>query len=68
MDFDTKLDRRYERLYAATANSDVVVVTSGMPRKPGMTREELIGVNAGIVAWRVVEQCPEIFPESDHRR
>lgn len=36
--------------YAATADSDVVVVTSGMPRKPGMTREELIGVNAGIVA------------------
>ena len=35
--------------YAATANSDVVVITSGMPRKPGMTREELIGVNAGIV-------------------
>lgn len=35
--------------YEATANSDVVVVTSGLPRKPGMTREELIGVNAGIV-------------------
>lgn len=35
--------------YAATANSDVVVITSGIPRKPGMTREELIGVNAGIV-------------------
>ena len=35
--------------YAATANSDVIVVTSGLPRKPGMTREELIGVNAGIV-------------------
>ena len=35
--------------YAATANSDVVVITSGLPRKPGMTREELIGVNAGIV-------------------
>lgn len=35
--------------YSATANSDVVVITSGMPRKPGMTREELIGVNAGIV-------------------
>ena len=30
-------------------DSDVVVVTSGIPRKPGMTREELIGVNAGIV-------------------
>lgn len=35
--------------YAKTANSDVVVITSGIPRKPGMTREELIGINAGIV-------------------
>jgi malate dehydrogenase len=35
--------------YAKTAGSDVVVITSGIPRKPGMTREELIGVNAGIV-------------------
>ena len=34
--------------YAATADSDVVVITSGVPRKPGMTREELIGVNAPI--------------------
>ena len=35
--------------YAKTAGSDVVVITSGVPRKPGMTREELIGINAGIV-------------------
>ncbi|MCQ2607308.1 MAG: malate dehydrogenase [Bacteroidales bacterium] len=35
--------------YAKTADSDVVVITSGIPRKPGMTREELLGVNAGIV-------------------
>ena len=35
--------------YAMTAGSDMVVITSGVPRKPGMTREELIGVNAGIV-------------------
>ena len=35
--------------YSRTADSDVVVITSGIPRKPGMTREELIGVNAGIV-------------------
>ena len=35
--------------YTKTAGSDVVVITSGFPRKPGMTREELIGVNAGIV-------------------
>ena len=35
--------------YSKTANSDAVVITSGIPRKPGMTREELIGINAGIV-------------------
>ncbi len=35
--------------YSKTAGSDVVVITSGVPRKPGMTREELIGINAGIV-------------------
>ena len=35
--------------YSKTVNSDVVVITSGIPRKPGMTREELIGINAGIV-------------------
>ena len=35
--------------YPSTSNSDVVVITSGIPRKPGMTREELIGINAGIV-------------------
>jgi len=35
--------------YSLTSNSDVVVITSGIPRKPGMTREELIGINAGIV-------------------
>ena len=35
--------------YLSTSNSDVVVITSGIPRKPGMTREELIGINAGIV-------------------
>ena len=35
--------------YARTANSDVVVITSGLPRKPGMSRDDLIGTNAGIV-------------------
>ena len=35
--------------YAKTANSNIAVITSGIPRKPGMTREELIGINAGIV-------------------
>ncbi len=46
--FDTKI-KGVTNDYAATADSDVVVITSGLPRKPGMTREELIGVNAGIV-------------------
>src|SRR6188474_3860956 len=46
--FDTKITGSTND-YSKTANSDVVVVTSGLPRKPGMTREELIGVNAGIV-------------------
>ena len=48
--------------YAATANSDVVVITSGVPRKPGMTREELIGINAGIVqtvVTNLLEHSPE---------
>lgn len=48
MDFDTKLTG-VTGDYSKTAGSDVVVITSGVPRKPGMTREELIGVNAGIV-------------------
>ena len=46
--FDTRISG-VTNDYAATKDSDVVVVTSGIPRKPGMTREELIGVNAGIV-------------------
>ena len=48
--------------YSATAGSDVVVITSGIPRKPGMTREELIGINAGIVqsvAESVLANSPE---------
>ena len=48
--------------YSKTAGSDVVVVTSGVPRKPGMTREELIGVNAGIVksvTENVLKHSPE---------
>lgn len=48
--------------YAATAGSDVVVITSGIPRKPGMTREELIGVNAGIVksvAENILKYSPD---------
>ncbi|MGA0063246.1 MAG: malate dehydrogenase [Flavobacteriaceae bacterium] len=46
--FDTTITGTTED-YAQTANSAVVVITSGIPRKPGMTREELIGINAGIV-------------------
>ena len=46
--FDTKVIGSTND-YSKTAGSDVVVVTSGLPRKPGMTREELIGINAGIV-------------------
>lgn len=48
LNFDTKIIGSTND-YTKTAGSDVVVVTSGLPRKPGMTREELIGVNAGIV-------------------
>ena len=46
--FDTKITGSTND-YSKTAGSKVVVITSGLPRKPGMTREELIGVNAGIV-------------------
>ncbi len=53
--FDTRISGSTND-YSKTANSDVVVVTSGIPRKPGMTREELIGINAGIVKG-VVESC-----------
>ncbi|GHT52059.1 malate dehydrogenase [Bacteroidia bacterium] len=49
--------------YAATAGSDVYIVTSGIPRKPGMTREELIGVNAGIVKT-VVSSCLKVSPNA----
>lgn len=46
--FDTKITG-ITNDYSKTANSDICVITSGIPRKPGMTREELIGINAGIV-------------------
>jgi malate dehydrogenase len=48
--------------YSKTAGSDVVVITSGLPRKPGMTREELIGTNAGIVkgvAENILKYSPD---------
>lgn len=46
--FDTRIVG-YTNDYSKSAGSDIVVITSGIPRKPGMTREELIGINAGIV-------------------
>ena len=54
MDFDVKVVGATGD-YAASAGSDVVVITSGVPRKPGMSREELIGVNAGIVKGVMAE-------------
>jgi malate dehydrogenase len=50
--------------YSKTANSDVAVITSGIPRKPGMTREELIGINAGIVkdvATKLIAESPNVI-------
>ncbi len=46
--FDTRITGTTND-YSKTAGSDICVITSGIPRKPGMTREELIGINAGIV-------------------
>jgi malate dehydrogenase len=50
--------------YSKTAGSDVAVITSGIPRKPGMTREELIGINAGIVKTvteNLVKHSPNVI-------
>ena len=58
--FDTKITGSTND-YSKTANSDICVITSGIPRKPGMTREELIGINAGIVktvSTSLVEHSP----------
>jgi malate dehydrogenase len=49
--------------YAATAGSDVVVITAGVPRRPGMTRDELLAINAGIVR-SVMEQAVAASPEA----
>ncbi len=49
--------------YSETSGSDVVVITSGVPRKPGMTREELIGINAGIVQ-KVSENVLKYSPDA----
>jgi malate dehydrogenase len=58
--FDTKITGSTND-YSKTADSDICVITSGIPRKPGMTREELIGINAGIVktvSSNLIEQSP----------
>lgn len=59
--FDTKL-KGVTNDYSQTAGSTVAVITSGIPRKPGMTREELIGTNAGIVK-SVAEQLLKYSPD-----
>ena len=61
--FDTKITGTTND-YTKTANSDVAVITSGIPRKPGMTREELISTNAGIVksvAENLIQHSPNVI-------
>ena len=61
--FDTKISGTTND-YSKTANSDVAVITSGIPRKPGMTREELISTNAGIVksvAENLIKHSPDVI-------
>ncbi len=63
MGFDTRITGSTND-YSKTAGSDVAVITSGIPRKPGMTREELIGINAGIVktvATNLIKYSPEVI-------
>jgi len=61
--FDTKITG-VTKDYSKTADTDVAVITSGIPRKPGMTREELIGINAGIVkevADNLIAHSPNVI-------
>ena len=61
--FDTKITGSTND-YSKTAGSDIAVITSGIPRKPGMTREELIGINAGIVkmvSQNLIKHSPEVI-------
>lgn len=61
--FDTKIVG-ITNDYSRTANSDIAIITSGIPRKPGMTREELIGINAGIVktvATNIIAHSPNVI-------
>jgi malate dehydrogenase len=60
--FDTKITGSTND-YSKTAGSKVAVITSGIPRKPGMTREELIGINAGIVK-NVTENILKYSPDA----
>ena len=63
MGFDTQITG-VTNDYSKTAGSDVAVITSGIPRKPGMTREELIGINAGIVkvvSASLVQHSPNVI-------
>ena len=60
-EFDTKITGTTGD-YSKTAGSKVAVITSGIPRKPGMTREELIGINAGIVK-EVTENLVKYSPD-----
>ena len=60
--FDTRVSGSTND-YSKTAGSDVVVITSGIPRKPGMTREDLIGTNAGIVKG-VVDNILKYSPDT----
>jgi len=62
LNFDTRIIGSTNN-YSATAGSNVVVITSGIPRKPGMTREELIGTNAGIVKG-VVQNLLQYSPDA----
>ena len=62
-DFDTRIIGSTND-YSKTKNSDIAVITSGIPRKPGMTREELIGINAGIVrdvTKQILEHSPNVI-------
>ena len=61
--FDTKIVG-VTNDYSKTAGSDIAVITSGIPRKPGMTREELIGINAGIVktvSSNLIKHSPNVI-------
>ena len=61
--FDTKITGSTND-YSKTAGSDIAVITSGIPRKPGMTREELIGINAGIVKMvseNLIKHSPDVI-------